>query len=311
MTADAPDPSAVAALVLTHRRPRLASGVVRDLLGAERLSPERVLVVVNGDGGLDDSELERSVHVLRLPVNVGPAGGYHRGLLWIHHNLNVRWAYLCEDDIGLFALPSPRLAALVSRVEALTVGVPNEPVGGVVAFGRDQSRWTGATVPHVPANPNGCFEEASVAAWGASLLSMDVVAEGILPDELMFFGYEDFDFWLRMRAAGYRLLVDVAATQAVSLRVSSAGRANAHRGARPLDESEPWRRYYEARNFFVLRRRYGHPGWTLAHAAKTVRRIQLAPDNGHRAAAVKGFFDGLRGVTGRHAGYSRQRGEQG
>ena len=73
-------PESVTAVVLTYRRPRLAGGVVRSLLESEGFRPDRVVVVVNGEGGLDDPELEAAVRMVRLPVNTGPAGGFRVGL---------------------------------------------------------------------------------------------------------------------------------------------------------------------------------------------------------------------------------------
>ena len=54
--ADRP-PGSVTAVVLTYRRPRLAGDVVRSLIADEGFDPDRVVVVVNGDGGLDDPGL--------------------------------------------------------------------------------------------------------------------------------------------------------------------------------------------------------------------------------------------------------------
>ena len=50
-------------------------------LDVEGFAPDRVVVVVNGEGGLDDPELERAVRMVRLPSNIGPAGGFRRGML--------------------------------------------------------------------------------------------------------------------------------------------------------------------------------------------------------------------------------------
>ena len=50
-TSTRPPPSSVSAVVLTHRRPRLATAVVRSLVEREGLSADRVVVVVNGSGG--------------------------------------------------------------------------------------------------------------------------------------------------------------------------------------------------------------------------------------------------------------------
>src|SRR5450755_1485666 len=100
----------VTAVVLTHMRPRLAGDVVRSLLEIEGLAPDHVVVVVNGTGGLDDPDLESRVRIVRLPDNTGPAGGFRAGLLEAFADPSTGWAYLCEDDVGLFALPAPRMA---------------------------------------------------------------------------------------------------------------------------------------------------------------------------------------------------------
>ena len=122
-------PRSVTAVVLTHMRPRLAGEVTRSLLEVEGFAPDRVVVVVNGVGGLDDPELEARVRMVRLPVNLGPAGGFRAGLLEAFSDPDTEWAYLCEDDVSLFALPAPRLGALVERVEGLGSGDPEGTTG--------------------------------------------------------------------------------------------------------------------------------------------------------------------------------------
>lgn len=297
-----------AAVVLTFRRPRLATQVVRGLLEEEGFDAGRVLLVVNGEGGLDDAALESAVHVLRLPENVGPAGGYRHALAWVREHFAVDWVYLCEDDVGLFDLPTPRVRRLLRQLAEADADA--HPIGAVVAYGRDLNRRSGSTTPHVPQAGHGPFEEVSVAAWGATLLSVRVLDDGVFPDEGMFFGYEDFDFWLRMRQAGFRLLLDVESTQVLGSALFTSGRQAALAPSRPLDEHEPWRRYYEARNFFVLRDRYGHVGWTVAHLWKSARRIQLSPTRAHRMAVLRGLADGFRRVTGKNPVFVRQTGER-
>src|ERR1017187_2059503 len=102
----------VTAVVLTHMRPKLAGNVTRSLLDEEHLTGDQIVVVVNGVGGLDDPALERSVHMVRLPRNTGPAGGFRTGLEEAFSEPGCNWAYLCEDDVGLFSLPVPRIASV-------------------------------------------------------------------------------------------------------------------------------------------------------------------------------------------------------
>src|SRR5271166_1299145 len=106
----------VTAVLLTYMRPRLAGDAVRSLMNVEGLSGDQIVVVVNGVGGLDDPVLERRVRMVRLPRNTGPAGGFRTGMEAAFARPSTQWAYLCEDDIGLFPLPAPRVAGVLERL---------------------------------------------------------------------------------------------------------------------------------------------------------------------------------------------------
>jgi GT2 family glycosyltransferase len=302
-------PDGVTAVVLTHRRPRLATQVVRSLMAQDGLPPDRVVVVVNGTGGLDDPALESSVRMVRLPHNLGPGGGFGAGMEVAFADPSTRWAYLCEDDVGLFSLPSPRLADVLIRAEAWgrTTGLP---VGAVVAYGR---RFVGRG-PHtdnVVPTSGGPLDlvPVDVAGWGATLLARSVFDAGVVPDPEWFFGLEDFDFFCRVRERGFEVLLDVVSARAVADEQTSVGRTEAHRQHRPVDEHEPWRSYYHARNTFLLTRRHGRPSWHLWHLAYSARRLQKATGGEERRAILRGLWDGALGRTGRSAAFGRTLGE--
>ena len=298
-------PASVSAVVLTYRRPRLAGEVVRSLIDVEGVAPERVVVVVNGSGGLDDCGLEAAVTTVRLPRNLGPAGGFASGMEVAFADPSTRWAYLCEDDVGLFSLPAPRLADIVARAESVSAP-PGLPVGAVVAYGRrfvGRGAHTANSVPQ-PGAP-GELEPVDVASWGATLLSRSVFDAGVLPDPDWFFGLEDFDFFCRVRRAGFQVLVDGTSARAVADQQTSAGRDEALRHRRPIDVHEPWRSYYHARNSVLFARRHGRPSWYVWHLAYSARHLQNATDWAERRAIVHGLWDGARGRTGEHPGYTR------
>ena len=303
-----PVPPLVVAVVLTHRRPRLASGVVRGLIDVEGFQPSQVILVVNGEGGLLDPALEESVRVIRLSDNLGPAGGFRQGLLAAAEVPGAHWIYLCEDDVGLFSIPTPRVSRLVAEAETVERDMGGPPIGAVFAYGRDLDRRSGTTTIHRVSTTTG-FEEVDAAAWGASLVSRDVVEAGVLPDESWFFGYEDFDFCYQMKEAGFRLLVDRVSAAWTDGQMTSAGRDGAIARERPLDADEPWRAYYAARNFFLLARRHGSPLWLAYHLAYSGRRMQLAGSWAERAATLRGLWDGLLGRTGRNPRFVRLSGE--
>ena len=255
-----PLPPSVSAVVLTHRRPRLATAVVRSLIEEERLTADRMVVVVNGSGGLDDPALESSVRLVRLPRNVGPAGGFGAGIEAAFADPSVHWAYLCEDDVGLFSLPSPRLADVVGRAERHEAAAPDRPVGAVVAYGRrfvGRGAHTENLVP--PAGDPYELAPVDVASWGATLLSRSRLRRRHPPRSD-----------LVLRARGLRLLLSgpPRGIRRAGRLACRPGRSRINRrrqaepGAlapyRPTDERETWRSYYHARNSILW------PGATAA-----------------------------------------------
>jgi GT2 family glycosyltransferase len=283
--------------------------VVRSLIEREGLPPDRVVLVVNGSGGLDDTALESSVRLIRLPRNLGPAGGFGAGMEAAFADPSVQWAYLCEDDVGLFSLPSPRLADIVGRAERRGE-MSGRPVGAVVAFGRRFAGRGSHTVNLIPpvSDPHELVP-VDVASWGATLLARPVFDAGIVPDLEWFFGLEDFDFFCRIRQGGFDVLVDAVSARAVADQQTSAGRAGALGPHRPTYERETWRSYYHARNSILLARRHGRPSWHVWHLAYSARHLQKATGNVERKAILHGLWDGARGRFGENPHYGRIVGE--
>jgi hypothetical protein len=304
----APAPDGVVAVVLTHKRPGLAGAVVRSLLETEGLAPDRIIVVVNGEGGLDDQALESKVRMVRLPRNTGPAGGFRAGLVEAVSDPTTRWIYLCEDDVGLFDLPVRRLDELLGRLAEL--GDRGRRVGAVVAYGRRFVGRGAHTVNFVPPpGAPGDLTAVDVACWGATLVSREVVDGGVLPDPEWFFGLEDFDFFCRVRQAGFEVLVDGVAARRVAGQQTIEGREAALRDRRPTDEDEAWRAYYHARNSFALARSHGRPSWYAWHLAYSARHVQAAHSRAERIAIAHGLWDGALGRMGENRRYARRVGE--
>ena len=152
------------------------------------------------------------------------------------------------------------------------------------------------------------MNRVDVAAWGATLVSRRAVELAGAPDSAWFFGFEDFDFFLRFRAAGLAVLVDTECREAQE-RVFFEGRQSAIGNSRPRDDQEPWRQYYFARNFFELARRHGNPSWTAWHLLYSARRLQLMVSGEPRRAYLRGLVDGARGRMGRNDRFLRETGE--
>lgn len=297
----------VMAVVLTFMRPRLAGDVVRSLMRVEGLPGSQIVVVVNGVGGLDEPALEREVQMVRLPRNLGPAGGFRAGMEAAFARPSTQWAYLCEDDIGLFSLPEPRVGSVLERVDDL--GPSETPLGAVVAYGRKFIGRGAHTVNVVPPIDGPDLLPVDVACWGATLASRRVFDAGILPDPRWFFGLEDFDFFCRVRGEGLDVVLDATAARAVAAQQTSAGRDAAIGTERPNDADESWRAFYHSRNSVELIRRHGKPSWYLWQLAYSARHVQRARSRSERSAIVRGWWDGVRGRMGEDPRHGRQVGE--
>jgi Glycosyl transferase family 2 len=301
-----PVPPQVNAVVLTHMRRHLAGQVVRSLIEDEGFTSKQIIVVVNGSGGLDDPALEDAVRMVHLKENLGPAGGFSAGIEEAFKDPSVEWAYLCEDDVGQMSLPTPRINRLLERIEQVSKVL--SPVGAVVAYGSVFQGRTGHTVNFVPERSSEIdLDECDLAAWGATLLSRRVISAGVWPDPDWFFVFEDYDFFCRMRRAGFSLLVDSEAARVVAplQKLKLEGHLDVAKETGANGTTEAWRAYYLARNYFLLARRHGTRFWTIAHLAYSARRMQLAPNNAERTAILHGLVDGALGRSGKNPKYER------
>jgi rhamnopyranosyl-N-acetylglucosaminyl-diphospho-decaprenol beta-1,3/1,4-galactofuranosyltransferase len=95
---------AVCAAVVTHDRRELLRVCLEALAGQTR-PPDHVIVVDNAcsDGTAEMVRAEHpGVELIRLPVNLGSSGGFHRGLAAAHAS-GATWAWVMDDD----TIPEP------------------------------------------------------------------------------------------------------------------------------------------------------------------------------------------------------------
>jgi hypothetical protein len=127
-----------------------------------------------------------------------------------------------------------------------------------------------------------------------------------LPDPRLFFGFDDLEYCLRIRAAGYRLLVPgdlMRECRSVSGRL----------GPRPRRSILPrhsynsiWRQYYSTRNYiFAMTTTFGHSDLARRELCRAIGRACLSWSRGLRygsaftALQLRGVVDGYLGHMGR------------
>jgi GT2 family glycosyltransferase len=273
----------VAVVVVTYNRADLL-GRTLDGLAGQTHEPDAVIVVDNASedhtrevldahGGL---RLQR----IHLDTNTGGAGGFRAGVRAAYEQGFDR-IWLMDDDV----VPAPDcLATLIAQDEPFVMAVREDTRGRLVEkaatdFDLDRPwaiRPKRASVETAYADRHAMPErvELHIVAFEGPLFRREVVDAVGLPDDSFFIFYDDVDFALRARRAGYRIW---GIRDAVLVRQLDFDQQHA------LDT---WKGFYMYRNLFVVHFRYGaNPLVRAKPYAITAAVVAMSPVRGGRAEA--------------------------
>lgn len=244
----------VAVVVVTYNRADLLERMLAGLAGLERL-PDAVLVVDNASTDHTADVLAAATNpglqVIRPAENLGGAGGFHLGVRTAHA---AGWdrVWLMDDDV----VPAPDcLTVLMAQDEDCLAAVREDTAGNLVekAAVRFDLRNPLAIKPktEMVETAYGSRErmpervEVQNVAFEGFMLRRSVIDAIGLPDPSFFIFYDDVDYALRARRAGYRIW---AVRDAVLVRQLDFDQQHDLSG---------WKGYYMYRNLFVVHLRYG------------------------------------------------------
>lgn len=259
--------------------------------------PVDVVVVDNGSGEADVALLVADLGrdwVIALPENVGFAAGNNAGL---RRALTDGYDYALLVNNDAFAAPDMAAQLLSEAQDDIALLSPKifyeaEPTR--IWFGG--ARMKPATLD-IADNGRGEPDGAAFATRDVDyvlgtclLVNMAISAEVGLLDERYFMYFEDLDWSLRMRQAGYRLRFVADAHLWHRVAMSTGGR-----------QDSPLRRYYLARSSVIFWRRHASEGnrlaivtFRLASALKMVARLTLTGEFATARAYLRGLRDGWR-----------------
>jgi rhamnopyranosyl-N-acetylglucosaminyl-diphospho-decaprenol beta-1,3/1,4-galactofuranosyltransferase len=273
----------VAVVVVTFERaPQLTRCL--DGLAAQTQRPDAVFVVDNASG--DDTaavlaaRTDLPLRVHRSPVNEGGAGGFCRGVA-LAYQAGFDRIWLMDDDVVaapdclavLAAHPGPAL--MVVREDTRGRVVEKAALRFDLADPRSvrpkreavEDRWQRREdMPAEVPVQNVAFEGFWVARR---------VVEAIgLPDPSFFIFYDDVDYALRARRAGFEILALRDARVVRQLEFSQQ------------HDLSSWKGYYMYRNLFAIHFRYGENlAVRLKPVAITLAVVALSPWRGRLAEA--------------------------
>jgi GT2 family glycosyltransferase len=273
----------VAVVVVTFNRADLLERMLDGLAAQTRL-PDAVIVVDNASTDHTREVLtgrtDLPLQAVHAPDNTGGAGGFHQGLAAAYEQGFDR-IWLMDDDV----LPAPDcLATLLAHEGPCLMAVREDRAGHLVEKSATRFdlrnplaiRPKTASVETVYGAREAMPAEVpvEVVAFEGFLVHRRVIEAIGLPDPAYFIFYDDADFAIRARRAGFPI---VAVRDAVLVRQLDFDQQHA------LDT---WKGYYMYRNLFVVHLRYGENALVrLKPWLITLVVVLLSPLRGGRAEA--------------------------
>jgi rhamnopyranosyl-N-acetylglucosaminyl-diphospho-decaprenol beta-1,3/1,4-galactofuranosyltransferase len=246
----------VAVVVVTFNRADLLAGML-DGLAAQTRRPDAVYVVDNASSDHTREVLERHhggdllLRVTHSPDNLGGAGGFHLGLRQAYLDGHDR-IWLMDDDV----VPAPDcLAVLLAREEDCLMAVREDTAGRLVEKAalrfdltnplaiKPKTAMVETTYGSRAAMPEQV--ELENVAFEGFMVHRRVVDEIGFPDPSYFIFYDDVDFAVRARRAGFHIW---AIRDAVLVRQLDFDQQH---------DLGSWKGLYMYRNLFVVHFRYG------------------------------------------------------
>lgn len=245
-------PKFFGAFIMTFERPETLLRSVENLQ-SQTIPPEYILIIDNSASFDTYKALEKllspSLEYFRVGYNSGPAGGASMGLSRVAAK-GYQWIYWGDDDNPprdpkVFENFFIRIRKL--EEEKVNLGIYGGKGGAINNLtGRIKS------LRNLDLLDKDAVEVDMVAGGQTMLVKGDVIKDNLLPEERLFFGFEDLDFSLKVRAAGYKIFVDAKSWHKARLDFQNSGNNYRPVGSSFGDEKKLLRDYYSNRNFLYI-----------------------------------------------------------
>jgi len=293
----------IAVVVVTYNRLALLERCVA-ALRRQTLQPETVLVVDNAstDGtgphiGQPATPQSAEVRYVRLPENIGGAGGFREGLR-VALASEAEWIWMMDDDAEPHADALEELAKVASNADHVygSLAICGELTSWTVTLAENPTRRI-TRVAGVP--PSADVESLPFLGF---LIHRDLVGRIGLPDAGFFIAADDIEYCIRAKRAGARLVI--ASRSRIEHPRTPVRDVRLFGHEIPYLSLPPWKRYYDTRNrLLVARRYYGIRLLTEALPGSFVRLFTALRHEPCKLsqlwAFLAGLTDGLLGLKGR------------
>jgi GT2 family glycosyltransferase len=242
------------------------------------------IVIVDNDSSDDTIQvlLERKdkdprISIVKSTENSGFGAGLALGMNWALANLNPDYMWLMDDDSYPVADALELLLKNTLEYQYDVLGLS----GYILTMGSKKK-----------VVPQSNSADVDFILIDNALVSIETIRKVGVPSGEFFMMCEDYDYCLRVKAAGFKLGV---------IKNNHVTRLNL--GSQKFSKATLWRGYYHSRNHLIILKRHftfvRFVNYIIVQLKYLVASIQ-APDRGTRIRfRLIGVFHGLKSVTGK------------
>jgi len=190
--------------IITYNRAKILKDTIAQVF-AQSYPPEFLWIIDNSDNLETDhliaSLLDNRIKYHRMGYNSGPAGAAAKGLELCTAD-GADWIYWGDDN------DPPFRSDCFERLLVIRDENPFCGVLGAVGHFFDRKKGVIKRVQTRLLEKKDWIEVDTIAGGMCMLVSREVVKAGVLPDQELFFGFEELDFCLKASRKGFALVVD-------------------------------------------------------------------------------------------------------
>lgn len=232
--------------IMTYNRNEILGETI-DTLFNQTYPPQKLVVIDCASNGITKALIEgrndNRLEYYDMQYNAGPAGASRKGLeLLAEQGFEfIYWGD--DDDPPFFDDTFERLMRIYDETDKIgcvgTVGHRfNRQTGSLVRMSTDEIKNT----QYLPVD--------TIGGGMSMIIKKEVVLENILPDDKLFFGFEDLDFHLSMQRHGYKIVVDSALFLQLREKFNRLEK-NPFKGKK-IEKHRLKREYYSLRNLLYI-----------------------------------------------------------
>ena len=238
--------------MMTFERPEVLELTLKKLL-SQTFPPEFILVVDNSfskeTGKLVEGMADGRIGYYSMGYNSGPAGAAKYGLQKLSQ-MGFEWIYWGDDDN-----PPSDPGIFRKSFEGIEEIKKSGKVPGIFGGkGGYLNKYTGRL--RSLANyelERARFQEVDSVPGGHTLLvNSSVIKQGVLPNEELFFGFEELDFCLRAKEKGFKIYIDAESWHQIRVKANNNQPNYQWRDSAFGRPEFLWREYYSSRNLLVI-----------------------------------------------------------